>query len=128
MNFSFTWKAEEVQAELERRARIVAKDAAVFMLETYQSLASVKTAYMVKSASVVEAPEGSRFSFYVVVAAPYAEWVEFGHTTSTGRWVPPNPALRIALKQTMAAFPAIAEKAKTRGFGTYSPVVAGFTK
>jgi hypothetical protein len=97
---------------MEQAGREVGRKAAEYMLRQYQARAPVDTGFMVNSAEVVDTPAG--LQFHVVVEAPYAAYVEFGHLTPAGSWVPPNPALTLAMADTAAAFPAIASTVRLR--------------
>jgi len=89
----------------------IARQAAEYCLARYREYAPVDTGFMVNSAKVVPMGEGR---YRVVVEAPYAAYVEFGHLTPAGSWVPPNPALTLAMADTAAAYPAIARSVRLR--------------
>lgn len=92
-----------------RAADDVARRAAEYCLGRYRAYAPVDTGFMAGSARVVKVGERR---YRVVVGAGYSQWVEFGHLTPTGTWVPPNPALRKAMADTVAAFPSIARSVR----------------
>jgi hypothetical protein len=148
MGVVFNWFADKVKAELNRRAQALRDEALQFMLSRYVAYASQDTGHMVSTAEIVRSDSSSKYGGVLLVAAPYAGWVEFGHYSVRGaggkfvpinpgnfgqaEWFPPNPAMRMAVEDTIGEFPKLADKIKTgrasEGLGGANTVAAGIEK
>jgi hypothetical protein len=97
---------DRVRQFLFGRGMATIGEAAQFMAARARQYCPVDTGFMQSTITVVTSRGGATSS--VIVTAPYAHWVEFGHYSITGTWVPPNPFMRNALSDTAREFPTIA--------------------
>jgi Bacteriophage HK97-gp10, putative tail-component len=97
---------DRVRQFLFGRAAATVGEAAQFMAARARQYCPVDTGFMQSTITVVSSRGGATSS--VLVTADYAQWVEFGHYSIAGTWVPPNPFMRNALADTIREFPTIA--------------------
>jgi hypothetical protein len=110
VKLNFLWNGDRVKKAMEDAGKEVMRRAADYMAERARMLCPVDTGELLASIQVTSSMNGMVFN--VVATAPYAEWVEFGHLAGGVTWVAPNPFMRTARADTIAAFPQIARQVK----------------
>jgi HK97 gp10 family phage protein len=100
---NFIWRGDEVKRRMKEAGKGIMKQAAAYMCERAKMLAPVDTGALLNSIEMTSSMGGTKFT--VVCKAPYAVYVEFGHMAGSERWVAPNPFMRTAMADTVAAFP-----------------------
>lgn len=96
-------------------------DAANYMAARAVDHAPVDTGYLSFNIAVVPGVGESSIVAQVVSMAPYSQWVEFGHQTIAGNFVPPNPYMRRAMADTAREFGEIARKRSIARPERYDP-------
>lgn len=94
---------EKARTVLESAGKDVLREAAEFMAARARQLCPVDTGFL--RGSIVATSSKAGLVWNVVATAPYAEYVEFGHYSRGGVWVPPNPFMRTALAETIKRWP-----------------------
>lgn len=103
-----TWEPQRAIDYLTENAREVLLEAAEYCWKRYLTYAPVDTGDMIASSGVKQGVNENEMIVYVKMF--YSVYVEFGHFSVAGNWVSPNPALRMAVSDTVTAFPQIAAK------------------
>lgn len=102
------WNEDGVRQMFKAYKAELSKNAAEYMASRARVHCPVDTAELLSSIIVMSESQGSRS--YVQATAHYSAYVEFGHMTPAGSWVPPQPFMRMALADTKAAFPKLAQQ------------------
>lgn len=106
MAIRFNWNPFAAKKAMVEMGQHVAREAAQFMAARAVLYAPVDTGHLAYNIHVQEL--GSGLGFRVVSTAFYSPYVEFGHLSTGGTWVAPNPFLRRALADTVDEWPQLA--------------------
>jgi len=105
MTVTSTFDEAKTRAIVRARRLADVRRAAEHLEARVRARAPRDTGRLVASIRVV--PGSGDEGWRVVVAVPYAGFVEFGHRTPAGGFVPPNPYLRESAAETRRAFPGV---------------------
>lgn len=86
--------------------RATLKELAVYIRDQAYANAPVDTGYL--RTTIIVSPSPGEGIEQIVVLAPYAAPVEFGHITSNNGYVPPNPFFRHAIDDGTRKFAELA--------------------
>lgn len=106
------WNPEPVKAQLLADYKAGLRELAEFVADQARLRCPVDTGELKNSIHVVSEADGLKH--HVVATARHAEPVEFGHTMRNGRFYPPNPFLRMAVREGAAAMPRFIGQARVR--------------
>jgi hypothetical protein len=112
------WNGDEVRDRLIAEHRAGVRALAEFVAERarvycpYDHSKPADEMHLRDTIQVISESDNSRH--HVFASAPWAEPVEFGHTMANGRFYPPNPFLRKALRDGANAMPNFIGQARVR--------------
>jgi hypothetical protein len=106
------WRGDEVKERLIAEHRAGVRVLAEFLADRARVYCPVDTGELRDSIHVVSEADGMRH--HVVATAKHAEPVEFGHTMANGRFHPPNPFMRKALRDGANAMPNFIGQSRVR--------------
>ena len=99
-----TFDTEKIRSHLLRHTKTLGDNVAAEFVRRYVAAAPIDTGAMVHSAGFEEVVPGEVWRVFVDM--PYAAYVEFGHKTVSGGWVPPNPTFRRTMRSIEKDMPA----------------------
>ncbi len=105
MKYKNTIDLKRAHADLRRTALAIIQKLGDRIVAIAYELAPVDTGYYRASIHATPAVGGSGLT--VFISAPYALYIEVGHVTANGSYVPPNPVLRRAIARALGEFPGI---------------------
>lgn len=108
MSSRFTWNGEAVKSHLLAKADETKKALAELIAERAYQLCPKDSGFLSSTIGVIESNIGD--SYVVTVRAHYAYYVEFGHKSVAGGWVPGAYFMTRAITEAEAAFPEIAQR------------------
>ncbi len=108
VKFEQTFNGDAARKAIEDAAHATVDRVAVFIARRAKERCPVDTGHM-RSQVYIE-PSQSPTSRRVVVSTYYAGFVEFGHATHSGGFVPPQPFLRLAVQDAAAFWPSLVVK------------------
>jgi hypothetical protein len=91
------------KSKLRNRSAARLREAGRYFKERIEVNAPVDTGKLRQSVKLIVKPDGSGLHLFCDVE--YAIYVEFGHVTPSGTWVPPNPFIRKSSMETMKRYP-----------------------
>ncbi len=118
MNYKFTWEQQKIWNMLFNYGKYIEQMAAEYLRDQAQRRAPIDLGLL--QSNIFITIMNDKIAVVAIATKEnmpggdeYAKYVEFGHmTTGVNRsWVGPNPFMRSALSDTIAAFPRIAAKA-----------------
>jgi hypothetical protein len=108
MSSKFTWNGEAVKSHLFAQADEAKKALAELIAERAHQLCPRDTGFLSSTIGVIESNMGD--AYIVTVRAHYAYYVEFGHKSVAGNWVPGAYFMTRAMVEAEAAFPEIVQR------------------
>lgn len=118
------WDPEGAKRRLIEEHKAGLRALAEFVAERARFYCPVDTGALRASIQVVSEADGKRH--HVIAPLNYSESVEFGHVMRNGRFHPPNPFLRKAVRDGAAAMPQFVGRSRVRQ-GFHSQAVMGVT-
>jgi hypothetical protein len=97
------WDGDAVKERLIAEHKAGLKALAEYVADVARAGCPVDTGALRASIQVISEADGLRH--HVTASKKYAESVEYGHTMRNGRFYPPNPFMRRALRAGAAAMP-----------------------